>query len=67
MGTMDEFNASIKRMDEDGTFRKALVLMRQNLRQLLADHGVKSNPGWSDNDIVGTIKDLLEKKSETLP
>lgn len=34
---------------------------RKELRQLLNDCGVKSNPGWSEEDIVQAFKGLLKK------
>jgi hypothetical protein len=33
--------------------------LRQDLRQLLSDHGVPSNPGWTDDDIVRSFRELL--------
>lgn len=32
------------------------VLLRQECRQLLADRGIPSNPGWSDEDIVAALR-----------
>jgi hypothetical protein len=41
-----------------------LVTFRQDLRQLLYEHGVMSNPGWTETDIVDAFRKLLQKKKE---
>jgi len=43
---------------------KAFTKFRQELRQLLADNGVPSNPGWSENDIINALRGLLNKGSK---
>lgn len=40
------------------------VAFRQNLRQLLADHGVASNPGVSEDWIVDQLRYLLKKRND---
>ncbi len=40
-----------------------LVLFRQKLRNLLAKHGIYSNPAWSEDEIVIAFKELLENKN----
>jgi hypothetical protein len=42
-----------------------LVKFRRDLCQLLFEHGVPSNPCWSEEDIVRAFRQLLElnKKS----
>lgn len=37
----------------------AFVKFRQNLRQLLYENGVRSNPGWTEDDIVRAFRGLL--------
>ena len=34
---------------------------RMQLRQLLSDHGITSNPGWSDADIVDAFSEKLNE------
>jgi hypothetical protein len=34
---------------------------RQQLRALLAQVDVPSNPGWTENDIVNAFRELLEE------
>ena len=40
----------------------SFVRFRQDLRQLLADNGVPSNPGCTEDDIVRAFRQLLETK-----
>ena len=39
---------------------QAFSRFRQDLRQVLADNNVPSNPGWTEDDIVRAFKQLLE-------
>jgi hypothetical protein len=42
------------------------VEFRQDLRNLLFEHGVASNPGWSEDDIIVAFRELLKgTKHET--
>ena len=41
----------------------SFATFRQDLRQILADNGVPSNPGWTEDDIVRAFRQLLELKS----
>ena len=33
-----------------------LLRYRKHLRQFLSDHGVRSNPGWSDDDVLDAVR-----------
>ena len=37
------------------------VKFRQDLRQILYENGVMSNPGWTEDDIVRAFRSLLSK------
>jgi len=41
------------------SFARAFAEFRMNLRQILHDHGIPSNPGWSEDDILQAIKTLI--------
>ena len=40
---------------------ESFAQFRRELRQLLMEHGVASNPGWSEHNIVEAFRDLLRK------
>lgn len=40
----------------------AFVQFRRALRDLLGKHGVPSNPGWSELDIIDGFKTLLDQR-----
>lgn len=49
-------------------YRRDLVALRQGLRQLLAENGVGSNPGWTTDDILKAFRGLLPNRvSEDSP
>ena len=41
----------------------SFVKFRQDLRQLLSDAGVSSNPAWSEDDIVEAFRELVGQLS----
>ena len=41
----------------------AFAKFRQDLRQVLYENGVPSNPGWTEDNIVQAFRQLLELKS----
>ena len=45
------------------TLMDAFAKFRQDLRQILYENGVPSNPGWTEDDIVRAFRQLLELKS----
>lgn len=45
---------------------RSFVKFRQELRQLLADNGVASNPGWTEDDIVNAFRQLLRLKDASI-
>ena len=42
--------------------KEAETSLRLQLRELLAKHGVTSNPGWADVDIVEALGELLNNR-----
>lgn len=40
---------------------KAFGELRRELRQLLHDNGVRSNPGWTDESIVDALRKMITK------
>jgi len=51
------------RLDWIQQLESSFAKFRQDLRQILADNGVPSNPGWTEDDIVRAFRQLLELKS----
>ena len=41
---------------------RAFAEFRMNLRQILFENGVVSNPGWSEDDILASLRQLLGKR-----
>lgn len=50
----------------DNIMQDCLVQFRRDLRQLLFEHGVFSNPGWSEEDIVDAFRQLLISKNKQI-
>jgi hypothetical protein len=46
-------------MDSSSSIDAVHAAMRRELRQLLAECGIQSNPGWGDVEIVDALKRLL--------
>lgn len=44
--------------------REKFVKLRQDLRQLISEYGIRSNPGWSEEDIIFALRCLLEEKTK---
>ena len=44
---------------------RSFVKFRQDLRQILFENGVPTNPGWTEDDIVLAFRNLLESKQKT--
>ena len=49
-------------VDDSGARPSARCKLRQDLRQLLAENGVLSNPGWGDDEIATAIRDLVARE-----
>jgi len=56
-----DLTASIKEV-EVVFWVEAFGKFRSELRNILGKHGVFSNLGWSDNEVLGAVDDLLSKK-----
>lgn len=39
---------------------------RRDLRQLLYEYGVRSNPGWTEENIVQALRKILEAKVDLI-
>jgi len=48
--------------DSEEYLRKSFVEFRQDIRQLIAECGIRSNPGWSEADIIYALRELLKDK-----
>ena len=61
-GTQDELAAASKHIKElEGGIRnwtKAFATFRLGLRSTFSQHGIRSNPGWSDGDFEAAIDQL---------
>lgn len=49
----------------DAELMHSFAQFRQDLRQILYEHGVLSNPGWTEEDIVRAFRQLLQDKDKT--
>lgn len=47
---------------DDGSVFKAWGAFRRELRQILHEQGVRSNPGWSDDDVTQAFRKLFDAK-----
>lgn len=56
--------AAVQHIDELG---KAFAQFRRDLRDLLDKKDVRSNPGWSERDIVQAFEELLFRRSGITP
>lgn len=63
MSAHDPYSASQARLEWGQQLETCLVKFRRDLCQVLADNGVPSNPGWTEDDIVRAFRQLLELKS----
>jgi hypothetical protein len=63
MSAHDPYSASQARLEWIQHLESSFAKFRQDLRQILYENGVPSNPGWTEDDIVRAIRQLLELKS----
>ena len=46
-------------MDEEWDILKAWGKFRQEIRQILHENGIRSNPGWSDQNVIDGLREMV--------
>ena len=59
--SLDPYAVAGMRLKMYDDLAACVTKFRQDLRQLLHEHGVASNPGWTEDDIVLAFRKLLDR------